>query len=42
MDALGRADNETISRVLEELNDCVRESGDYSNSLGLHNFAVRG
>lgn len=40
MNFLYDADNETIARVLEEVNDSLWENGDYENSLGLHNFQI--
>jgi hypothetical protein len=42
MNVLYQASNETLSRVVEELNDGLWENGDYENSLGLHNFQIKG
>ena len=39
-DVLYHADNETIARVVEELNDDLWERHDFENSLGLHNFQI--
>ena len=38
--ALLQADNETLARMVEELNDSLYQQGDYENSLGLHNFQI--
>lgn len=37
---LGHADNQTLARLVEELNDELWEKHDFENSLGLHNFCV--
>ena len=34
------ASNDTLASVVEDLNDQLWDSGDYQNSLGLHNFMV--
>ncbi len=39
-DVLYEVDNETLARVVEELNDELWQKGDYENSLGLHNFQI--
>lgn len=39
-DVLYEVDDETLARVVEELNDYLWQKGDYENSLGLHNFMI--
>ena len=39
-DSLYEVDDETLARVVEELNDYLWQKGDYENSLGLHNFMI--
>lgn len=41
-DVLYEVDDETLARVVEELNDYLWQKGDYENSLGLHNFQIVG
>lgn len=40
-DVLYEVDDETLARIVEELNDYLLQKGDYENSLGLHNFMIR-
>lgn len=38
--SLLQADNQTLERLVEELNDDLRYKHDHENSLGLHNFKI--
>jgi hypothetical protein len=39
-DVLYEADDETLARIVEELNDYLWQKQDYEISLGLHNFHI--
>lgn len=40
IEQLQRVNNETLERLVEELNDSLLYNQDFDNTLGLHNFTI--
>lgn len=41
LSSLYKVDNETLAKIVEDLNDYFRRNGDYERYLGLHNFQIK-